>query len=391
MIRGHLYKGKPKPFTKAQRKLLAETPWKDLQKVFKGPGWTQDYLRKEQKKAREEFAPTPTVGAELIKRQAKRAAKDAQKLYEEALARNEQYAEELRIAKMLRHAKPIKPIKSPSGSSNKYMVPIVIASDWHVDEIVIPAKVRGLNEYNRDIFLKRSGAFFSHTLAMVDLFRHIRKIDTLVLALLGDFITGSIHEENRGDTWCPPVEAIGFVQGVLIGGIEKLLREGDFKRVVIPCAVGNHARITKKPFHQREVENSLETFAYAGIVRHFAEDRRVDVIMPDAYMSHLEIMGKTVAYHHGHGVQGGSGIGGVAVPLLRSAGKHDRIRRADLYLNGHFHTSQDLGSVVSNGSLIGYNAYAMRNGLAFEKPQQTMVLLDSSGRRGPVIPIWVDE
>lgn len=391
MIKGHVYKGKPKPLTKAQRKLLVTTKWVDLQKVFKGPGWTQKWLQAEQRKAREEFAEQHTVDQEIVERQIRRAAKNTQKLYEESLARNEQFAEELRIAKMLRHARPVKPIPPPRGKSEKSMVPIVIASDWHADEIVIPAKVRGLNEYNREIFLARSGAFFSHTITLTDLFRHIRKIDTLVLALLGDFITGSIHEENRGDTWCPPVEAMGFVQGVLIGGIEKLLRDGGFLRIVVLCSVGNHARITKKPFHQREVENSLETFAYAAIARHFAGDPRVEVIMPDAYMSHFEIMGKTVAYHHGHGVQGGSGVGGVAVPLLRSAGKHDRTRRADLYINGHFHVSQDLNGVVSNGSLIGYNAYAMRNGLPFERPQQSMVLLDSSGRRGPVLPIWVDE
>lgn len=392
MIKGHVYKGKPKPLTKAQRKLLTTTKWGDLQKVFRGPGWTQKWLQAEQRKAREEFAEQHTVDQEIIKRQATRAAKDAQRILDEALSRNEIYAEQIRIMKELRFAKPVKPIEAKRGpKSQTEIVPIALYSDIHPGERVIASKVGGRNEYSEDIARSRVAAWARNVVNMINLYRRIRSIRTLVLPVLGDLMTGNIHPENAIDTWCPPMAEAQFSQGLLVRAIEYILEHGDLERLVIPTCVGNHARITKKPYMQSEVENSIESMIYSGVAQTFVNDTRVDVILPEAYLSYIDVLGKTVAYHHGHAVHYQGGIGGLAVPLLRYIHRQSSNRRADLYVCGHFHQSLDLGKAVVNGSMIGFNAFALKAGFEYEKPQQSMILIDAKYGRGPVLPIWVDE
>lgn len=43
---------------------------------------------------------------------------------------------------------------------------------------------------------------------------------------------------------------------------------------------------------------------------------------------------------------------------------------------GHYHTSIYTKEVCVNGSLKGFDAFAMGHGLAFEEPQQTYVILN---------------
>lgn len=384
------FTGTPKPLTKVQRKLLTETDFHDMCKVFSAPGWTQRWLYAQQRKARVELAPKATVNADLIERRLRSTRKDVQARYEEALALNEAQARQIEILKALRSAKPIKPIVEKRGPKTQTeMVPIALLSDTHVDETVIGTKVGGVNEYNRQVVIARHTAWASNVVNMIRLYRNIRTIRTLVVPVLGDLITGNIHPENAIDTWCPPMAAAQFAQSLVIGALGHLLREADLERIVVPTCVGNHARITKKPYQQSEVENSIESLIYAGVAQHFTDDERVQVILPESYLSYLDVLGLSVAYHHGHAVKYAGGIGGLAVPLLRYVHRQSSNRRADLYVCGHFHQALDLGRAVVNGSMIGYNAYALKGGFEFERPKQLMILIDAKYGRGPVLPIWL--
>ena len=73
----------------------------------------------------------------------------------------------------------------------------------------------------------------------------------------------------------------------------------------------------------------------------------------------------------------------MAPSLLKAVGKWNNNRRADIDCIGHFHQYVDFGNVVVNGSMIGYNSFAMRNAFSAEPPRQAMFLIDQ--KRGKTV------
>jgi hypothetical protein len=65
----------------------------------------------------------------------------------------------------------------------------------------------------------------------------------------------------------------------------------------------------------------------------------------------------------------------------------DRAKRANLNVFGHFHQLVDGGSFICNGSLIGYNSFALSIKSAFEPPKQALFLMDKKRGRTCTWPI----
>jgi hypothetical protein len=128
-------------------------------------------------------------------------------------------------------------IKSGPGGS---AVAFAIASDWHVEETVDPRNVNGLNAYDLDIARDRVRQFFQKVVRLTEIQRAGTKIDTLVLALLGDLMTGYIHEELRETNGLSPTETVLWLQDEIASGLALL--EKHYERLVIPCSFGNHGR-----------------------------------------------------------------------------------------------------------------------------------------------------
>ena len=77
----------------------------------------------------------------------------------------------------------------------------MVASDWHIEERVAPNTVSGLNTFDLAIGKKRATAFFQRGLRLIKLLQQDVKIDTIVLALLGDFITNDIYDAENADAF----------------------------------------------------------------------------------------------------------------------------------------------------------------------------------------------
>ena len=86
-----------------------------------------------------------------------------------------------------------------------------------------------------------------------------------------------------------------------------------------------------------------------------------------------------------------AGGGGITVPLFKSLAKWETVKHADLTILGHYHQRYCLPNVMVNGSLIGYNAYAMGGGFPFEAPVQSLRMLDATRWQGVDIPLHVSE
>lgn len=281
-------------------------------------------------------------------------------------------------------------IKTPPHSKSLSAVPFIIASDWHVEEEVKPATVNGLNSFNLKEADNRIAMFFNNSIRLLEKESRDIKVDTVVLALLGDFISSNIHEELSENCQLRPIEAIVWVQERLIAGIKLLLSKTKYDFVIV-CHSGNHSRITKKIHNSTEAGNSLEYLMYKNIEAVFAGNKRIKMIVAEGYHSYLNLYGRTIRLHHGHGIKYGGGIGGIFIPTYKAIAQWNKAKKADLDIMGHFHQLKNGGNFICNGSLIGWSAYCVRIKADFERPLQKFFMFASNGFVIGEYPIFLEE
>lgn len=282
--------------------------------------------------------------------------------------------------------------KEPSGSSES--VAALIASDWHIEENVEAAAVGFKNEFNLDIAEARAMKFFQGGFRLFDILRRDTTIKTIILGLLGDFITNTIHEDFQESNNLLPAEAIYKVECHLVSGIRSLLdnTESDVE-IIIVCHSGNHGRMTKKQRGSTEAGNSLEHYMYYHLRDFFRGEPRIKFQIAEGYHSFVHLFDDRyiIRFHHGHAINYGGGVGGITIPVNKAIAQWNIAdKNVNLDVFGHFHQFIDAGNFVANGSLIGYNDFAVRIKAAFEKPQQAFFLINKKwNAKTMVTPIFL--
>lgn len=333
--------------------------------------------------------PTAQLAADRDKRHLTTQLATVRLRYEEALRTIERQDHELRAVNVLGQECDTYTIDPKKGQRTSEGTIVIAASDWHLEERV-GAEVGGLNTYNLEIAGQRTTRFFQSSLRLIELLRQDLTISTVVLALLGDFISNDIHEEFPDITEQQPMYALVTAQNALISGIEFLLAH-SIVDLVIPCHSGNHARTTRTTRFASENGHSLEYLMYLHLAAYFRSQPRVKFLIPEGYHSYLDIYGTTIRFHHGHAVKYGGGVGGIYIPVNKALAQWNKARHADLDVFGHFHQMRDGGNFICNGSLIGYNAFALSIKADYEKPRQALFLIDKKRGRTCTWPILVED
>lgn len=339
------------------------------------------------------LTPEAQVAEDRAKLKAIAEFKIVQQKYEEAVKIIERQESELGWLKDIREGVDTTyRIQPHEGSGTSEGTPIILASDWHVEERVTPAQVSGLNQFNLEIAEKRITRFFQSALKLMrDHLNPGINIHTVVLALLGDFITNDIHDaENAETNALLPIDAIVWVQNRLIAGLDFLLNHSTYT-FVVPCKVGNHSRTTKKTRFASETGHSLESLMYVHLAGYYRNEPRIKFVIDDGYHTYLDIYDQTIRLHHGHAIKYQGGIGGLFIPAYKAVSQWTKARQADLDVFGHFHQSKDGGNFICNGSLIGYNAFALSIKADYEPPKQTLLLIDKKRGRTAVWPILLEK
>lgn len=282
--------------------------------------------------------------------------------------------------------------KTASGKSESAAV--LVWSDFHTEEEVKAEAVGNKNEFNLEIADRRFSNLLHGGLAWYKIESHKTSIKTIVIAALGDFISGSIHEDLAESNLLAPVDAIYKAQGLLITGIRFMLEHtpADVELIVV-CHSGNHGRMTKKQRIATEAGNSLENYMYYTIRDFFKGEKRVKFIIATGYHTFVRFFEGQyeVRFHHGHQINYQGGVGGITIPVNKAIAQWNKAHPVNLDVFGHFHTRFDGGNFIANGSLIGYNAYAVSIKASFEKPSQTFFLVNKEyGEKTVVAPIFVD-
>lgn len=290
---------------------------------------------------------------------------------------NELIETQRRLEVVLETCQPVKPpvIDIRPRWEKREAVPVFIASDWHVEERVDKDQVNDLNEYNLAIAEKRINHYFESCLWILDRERSSAVVEKGVFALLGDLITGYIHEELRESNWLSPTEAINWLHAHLQAGIKTLLEKGKFKELLIPCCFGNHGRVHPDKVISTAAQNSYEWLMYQYLARDFKNDPRVRFYIANGYHNFVDVFDTKIRFHHGDHVRFGGGVGGITIPLNKKIAKWNTTITADIDVMGHFHQYFNGGNFVVNGSLIGWNAYAISIGASYEMPQQAYFIV----------------
>jgi len=130
---------------------------------------------------------------------------------------------------------------------------------------------------------------------------------------------------------------------------------------------------------------------YSNISEYYGKEKRIKFVVPRGYHSYTDINGFVIRSHHGHAVKYGGGIGGIFIPAYKAIGQWNKGKRADLDVFGHFHQRKDGGNFLCNGSVIGYNEYALSIKADYELPAQTFFLVDHKrGLKTNVSPLFCD-
>lgn len=263
-------------------------------------------------------------------------------------------------------------------------------SDAHVDEPVDLGSTHGLNEYSPEIAEQRFALYFKNLLKLTDIIARDSKVTTIYIGILGDLFSGWIHDELVSGTAMAPGDAARFAQGLIVSGIDFLLREGPYD-LLIDALPGNHGRMTEKMSFNDPTGTSLETFMYHAVAGRYSSNPRVSFnVAAHATVYRKFFENFTIRLIHGWEVKFGGGVGGLSIPLNKFLYRANSNIRADLTLLGHFHQRLDGGSFLVNGSVIGHNAYAAAHGFAFEPAAQNFFAIQarSGGSRGITAPIW---
>lgn len=330
-----------------------------------------------------------TVDADRARRRSDLDHQALKRRYEEALHTIERQETELAASRVLEQAPKTFVIEPKHSSKTSEATAVMVASDWHVEERV-GAEVGGLNTYSMAIAKTRATRFFQNGLRLIKLLQQDVKISTCVLPLLGDFIGNDIHDESADANEVTPMLALSFAQSLLVSGFEFLLKNSSLT-FCVPCHSGNHARTTKKTQFSSENGHSLEFLMYLHLATYFKHEPRISFLIADGMHSYVQIYDQTVRFQHGHAIKYGGGVGGIYVPVNKAIAQWDRARPATLNVFGHFHQLIDGGNFICNGSLIGYNSFALSIKASFEKPKQALFLLDKKRGKTFVCPILLGD
>ncbi|NBW12299.1 MAG: hypothetical protein EBR82_30135 [Caulobacteraceae bacterium] len=294
--------------------------------------------------------------------------------YKAALGEIDRQRERADSLVSLKGIEPAKPLTSSVKGSRHAATMVVLLSDIHCEETVRPETVNGLNEYSLDICEQRLNELWSRFFAMLEHERQLCRIDRVCIWLGGDLISGMIHPELAEENALHPLAAKRWIGSRLRTFIDQASEHA--KEIVVATSCGNHGRTTEK-LRTNEADTSYEHDLYLTMQ---AEEKRKNVrwLVSEGHLNYVELDGFRVRFCHGHAIRYQGGIGGIHVPLNKAIAAWDSTTRADLTCIGHWHQFSwgRSGRYVTNGSVIGHSAYAIRIKANYEPPCQAAFVID---------------
>ena len=285
-------------------------------------------------------------------------------------------------------ATPIKKYDPPTGDHSGKHAQIAVAplSDTHIGEFVDIDQMNGLNSYDFDIFNNRLYGWANQVVSLVELRRNAVPIPELVVPMLGDMISGDIHEElshtNLANCMMQMIRGANLIAQAL------LYMAPHFQIVRVPCVVGNHGRMTRKP-PMKDKFMDWDYLMYQWIAALCKNQNNIEFHIPKSFLTVFPVCNRNVLAMHGDAVSGAGSLASVTkvITNLRSVlhfkkGLENEVGDIpetiaadfDSVMIGHFHRVDELdigtGTAHICGCMKGADEFAMTRLQAVPKPQQ---------------------
>jgi predicted phosphodiesterase len=255
---------------------------------------------------------------------------------------------------------------------------ILLLSDLHYGETVDKEQMNGLNEYSTFIAEERAGAIVQSALK----FQAVRpELSGLDVWCLGDMASGAIHALEETNE-VPAAEQ--FVRaGHLIGSMVEQLAP-HYPEVRCAGIVGNHPRPNAQPA-SANAHNNGDWVSYHIAKAANSALANVDWEIPTGAQLVREVAGLKFLLWHGDGVRSsmpGVPWGGV----MRRWNELKSTYAAqgtllDYVVVGHFHQACVVPGVFMNGSVVGPNAYGLKNFGGGQRATQLLITVDERKSR----------
>lgn len=259
--------------------------------------------------------------------------------------------------------------------------PTLFLSDLHAGEVVEAEQVFNVNEFNLDLFNSRlEKVVTTADMLLGNHLTHGQEYEGIVLSLGGDMVSGDIHEELSATNEAPIMTVVRHVAQRLLLTVRFL--SSRYRRVHILGVPGNHGRITRKPRFKFTAATNFDWLIYTMLedLINAAGLTNVTCQFPPVRDITYTLAGRRYRLSHGDQFRGGDSIIGALGPITRGD-KRKRAQaatlpgRADDYDTltiGHWHTYHPGLKVIVNGSLKGWDEYALGNGFEYEPPIQAL-------------------
>lgn len=312
--------------------------------------------------------------AELARMRAELAS--YRKRYDAALATIDRERERADALVALKSVKAAPLTKSARGKkrTKHQATAVLMLSDVHAEERVLPETVNGENDYSLDVCQLRLAELEERFLACLEHERNQANIDRVLIWLGGDFITGHIHPDCAEVAQLSPMNATRWIAERLRGMIDRIAANVD--SVIVCTNAGNHGRSTEKNRIATELDHSWEQLMYFTLARE-EKNKNVQWQIAEGHLGYVDLDGFLVRTTHGHSIRFAGGVYGLALPASKAIARWDAGRKADLTIFGHYHSWGWLRGAryVANGSVIGHSPYAERVASP-ERPCQGMAIID---------------
>jgi len=251
---------------------------------------------------------------------------------------------------------------------------ILMLSDVHAEERVLPETVNGENDYSLDVCQLRIAELEERFLDCLEHERNQADVRRVVIWLGGDFITGHIHPDCVEVAQLSPMNATRWIAERLRALINSVATHAD--EVIVCTNAGNHGRSTEKNRIATELDHSWEQLMYWTLARE-ETNKNVRWQIAEGHLGYVDLDGFLLRTTHGHSIRYAGGVYGLALPASKAIARWDAGRKAHLTIFGHYHTWGWLRGAryVANGSVIGHSPYAERVASP-ERPCQGMAIVD---------------
>jgi hypothetical protein len=279
--------------------------------------------------------------------------------------------------------------KEPKKSEPRDVAVVVPATDWHTEEKVTAETTNGKNVFNLAEAEARIERYYQKIVRLCKWQSHLAPINAIWHPLLGDLMSGFIHEDLMETNALSPTEACLFLQEMICSGLDYLQRETTVP-ICIPTCHGNHGRTTQKKRIKNGYVNSYEWLLYSTLAKHYSMSNRVYFRVGKGYHNIQEIMDRKIRFHHGDALRYAGGVGGITIPVNKAIAQWDKVQAVDFDIFGHFHTHLvGYPKWVSCGSLMGYSEYSVAIKAEFQHPTQTFIVIDRNYGMTVAAPIFV--